>query len=288
MTTATDLGRRPDGRPAALLPARASALALAAALLAPLPGLANTGEAARLLEQLRTMHPGTQFSEVAVTEVPGIYEVWMNGNVAYVPAAKPRFFLFGRLFDTEAMRDLTGPKLTQRAGGPEALLSAASETTVALDFGQLPLADAITVRRGKGSRQVVVFSDPSCVFCKQLEPELAALQDVTIHTFLLPFQGEARPVGIWCAKDRDRAWHQWMLKGDASAQRPDAGCEHPIGRNLALARSLRVTGTPTLFWPDGSRTDGYVDRTVLQARLQSSGAPPKAAAAEPKAAEPKP
>ena len=37
---------------------------------------------------------------------------------------------------------------------------------------------------------------------------------------------------------------------------------------LALAQRLAVQGTPTLVWADGTRTDGYVDRAVLLARLQ--------------------
>jgi thiol:disulfide interchange protein DsbC len=40
-----------------------------------------------------------------------------------------------------------------------------------------------------------------------------------------------------------------------------------VDRNLALAHRLGVQGTPTLVWADGSRTDGYVDRAVLEARL---------------------
>ena len=50
-----------------------------------------------------------------------------------------------------------------------------------------------------------------------------------------------------------------------------ASCEHPLDRNLALAQRLGVQGTPTLVWADGSRTDGYVDRGVLQARLKQLG-----------------
>jgi thiol:disulfide interchange protein DsbC len=265
---------------------RSAALALAALLLCPPPSLADSTQAAQLLGSLREAHPGTQFTEVSVTDVPGVYEVWMNDNVAYVAAANPRYFLFGRLFDTQAMRDLTGPKLAQRAGDSDTTVSAHPATPDGAEadmrppaFDQLPLADAITVRRGAGRRRVAVFSDPGCGFCKQLEAELATLDDVTIYTFLVPFQGESRPVAIWCATDRVQAWHRWMLKGDASGQPAQAQCEHPVHRNLALARALRVQGTPTLFWADGSRTDGYVDRSVLQARLTSAGTAPATDAA---------
>jgi len=37
-----------------------------------------------------------------------------------------------------------------------------------------------------------------------------------------------------------------------------------------LARQLGVQGTPTIFWADGTRTDGYVGRDVLEARLRQA------------------
>lgn len=231
------------------------------------PARASTAEEVRLLATLKKAHPGTRFTEVSHSPVEGVYEVWMNGNVAYVAAKNPRYFIFGRVFDTQTMRDITGPRLARTSSSSDEVVRTSTAT---VPFYQLPQEDAIKTVRGNGQRKVAIFSDPNCAFCKQLEPELASIDNVTVYTFLVPFQGEAKPIAVWCATEREQAWQRLMLHGDSTLLNTAAACAHPITRNLALAHQLAVQGTPTLIWADGSRTEGYVDRSVLETRLQQT------------------
>ncbi len=239
---------------------RRQAIGALLALLS-LAGFAHAGAGAdRLMEDLRKRFPKTEFTAIHDTEIPDIFEVWMGQNVAYVSPRNPRYFVLGRVFDTETLRDVTGPKIAR--------VQAKQGEPPPIDIGALPLKDAIKTVRGTGERMLVVFSDPACPYCQRLEPELAKLKDVTVYTFLLPFQGAQTPAAIWCAPDRQQAWQRYMSAADRALPVPSATCEHPLDRNLALARRLDVNGTPAVLFADGSRLSGYAQAPELEARLK--------------------
>lgn len=209
--------------------------------------------AAALMTQLAVTYPATEFRDIRATPMAGIYEVTMGRNVAYV-GSDARHFLFGHLYDMQTQRDLTAERLEQARR---------------IDFTSLPLADAIQTVRGDGARRLVVFSDPDCPYCKQLEQTLAKLDNVTIHTFLFPLdelhsKARAKAIAVWCAQDRAEAWQALML--DGKPPQP-ADCAHPIDRNIALARKLGVDGTPVLFDSQGRRLVGAAPVERIEAFL---------------------
>jgi thiol:disulfide interchange protein DsbC len=242
-----------------------------ATLLAAATAFAQATDATpeqRLLSTLRQLYPATTFTRVQSTPVPGLYEVALGNNVAYA-AEDGRYFVFGHLFDLQTQRDLT-----------VANMPASAQSPARVDFAALPLADAIKTVRGDGRRVLAVFSDPDCPYCQELEAHLAALDNATVYTFLLPIaslhpQATKKAIAVWCAADRSRAWRAVVLERKTLASKT---CAHPIERNQALAAKLEVRGTPTLIAADGRMAAGAMPAAELSAWLEASVAIDSAAA----------
>jgi thiol:disulfide interchange protein DsbC len=232
----------------------ARTLALAAALLAS--GALHAQEAAirkALAERLPSL---PKIDEVRPTAIPGLYEVRFGGTEIVYADAKGDFVVQGSLIDTKSMTNLTEQRL---------------EKLTAIDFAKLPMQDAITLKQGSGARRVAVFVDPNCGYCKRFERDLARIDNVTVHVFLYPVLGpdsQAKSQAIWCAKDKAKAFEDWMLRNVAPAA---ASCDtSAIQRNLAFGQKNRITGTPTSFLPDGSRLPGAVPLDRIEQALASS------------------
>jgi thiol:disulfide interchange protein DsbC len=232
--------------------------ARAAGAGAPLPA---DPAAIAMRRSLTQRYPNTSFGDIARSAVPGLWEVWMGANVAYV-ADEGRHFIFGHLYDMQTQTDLTAAKKEQLALQLEA-------ARPKLSFPDLPLADAIKTVRGGGQRKMAVFSDPHCPYCRDLEKQLAKLDNVTVYTFLLPIDSlhpEAAAIArsIWCARDRAGAWKQFMAIGKAP---PPARCDTPLGRTADLAEKAGINGTPFILFGNGDRAAGALDAASLERRL---------------------
>ena len=197
---------------------------------------------------------------ITKTSFFGLYEVRLatdeGTRIVYTDEAASYFFI-GNIFDTKTQTDITEARLRQLN---------------AIRFADLPLAQSFKVVRGKGTRQLVYFSDPRCPYCRRLDQELQKLDDVTVHVFLMPIiapDSAAVSKAVWCAPDRGKAWVDLMLN-QVEPPAPKANCDTPIEKNLALSRKHRINGTPTLVFADGQRVAGLMSAARLSKMLDEA------------------
>lgn len=207
----------------------------------------------RIAEAMKRMLGGrAELRGVRSTPVPGLYEVSIGSGVVYTDASA-RYVINGALVDTK-----TGTNLTEARVGELNRIS----------WSSLPLANAMKWTKGNGSRQIAVFSDPNCPYCKKLEQTLQELDNITVYTFLFPVlsaDSELKSRQIWCSADNVRAWQDWMLS--KVAPKGKTTCKTPLDENIALGIKLNVTGTPGVFFADGTRLSGAADAAAIEQKL---------------------
>ena len=198
----------------------------------------------------------SKIDEISKTPMNGLYEVRVNESDIFYTDAEGNFLLQGNLIDTRAKRNLTEERI---------------EKLSAIDFDALPLKDAFTQVRGNGKRKMAVFEDPNCGYCKRFERDLQKVNDVTIHTFLIPIlsaDSVEKSKNIWCAKDKGKAWLDWMVREQPAAK---ASCDSAaLERNLAFSKKYKITGTPTVFFADGSRIPGAIGAQQIEKMLATA------------------
>lgn len=226
-------------------------LAAAIMSLGSSPGLAQEIASPTLAKAVETQLGVKPQRIVKTPYLGGLYEIVAGGQIFYSDE-KGSVFVFGSLIDGKTQRNIT------------------AEQQLAL----MPLQDAIkrvTGNGGNGKRTLITFEDPNCGYCKKLTKELVGMKNATIYTFLVPMLSEdslVKSKKIWCAPDRLKAFDDWMVNGKAPSG-PD-NCANPIDRNVQLAQSLGVSGTPAIFFPTGQRVPGYMPLDKIEKMLKGS------------------
>ena len=235
---------------------------LAAVLLA-LPALADE---AQIRQSIEVKLGGVRVDGVQATPIPGIFEVRFQSRegpqIVYTDAQGTYIFT-GHLLDARNDRDLTEERL---------------QKLTAIEFDSLPLDLAVKIQRGNGKRALAMFTDPYCPYCRRLEQVLLQLNDITVYVFMFPVirpDAADHSRAVWCSKDRTKAWLDLAAADKPKVPAAAATCANPVDKVLELGRSLRVTGTPTLFFANGERAGGGMELGALRAKLDEVARQPK-------------
>jgi len=187
----------------------------------------------------------------------GLYELRVGADIFYTDEAANYIFQ-GQIIDTRQRVNLTQERLTK---------------ITAQLFSNLPISDLIIWKQGSGSRKMIVFSDPNCAYCRRLERDIQQLKDVTVYTVALPVLGpdsKEKSKNILCAKDRTKAWLDWMINSTIPL-RSFSNCDNmAIDRNLMLGQKYKINATPSIIFEDGKQVSMAMSREELENQLTES------------------
>lgn len=219
---------------------------------------ALAGEA-EIRQVMRAKFPNLRVDGVQPAPVPGLYEVRFTTpegpQILYSDAQGAYLLIDANIVESKSGRNLTEERLQKLS---------------AIDFNTLPLDMAVKIQRGNGRRVLAMFSDPYCPYCRRFEQSLQQLDDVTIYVFMFPVirpENADHSRAVWCAPDRAKAWLELAASDRPKVPPTGSACDNPVDKVLELGRSLRINGTPTLFFANGERTSGGLPLDRLRAKL---------------------
>ncbi|WP_334188568.1 DsbC family protein [Noviherbaspirillum sp.] len=217
---------------------------------------AQTAQEAAIRKMVESrLGEGVKVDSITKTPYSGLYEVRIGSDIVYTDA-KAEYLFVGRVIDAKTMQDYTKARVDEISK---------------IKFSELPFESALKMVKGDGKRVIAVFEDPNCGYCKRFRQTLNEMDNVTVYTFMYNILSEDSAVkskNIWCSADRMKAWDDWMLNGKAAPQAPES-CTTPNEKIFALGRKMKITGTPTVFFKDGTRIPGAVDLKTIEAKLAS-------------------
>ena len=200
------------------------------------------------------LRDGIKIDSIKATPYAGLYEVSAAGDILYTDK-KGEFLFIGEVINAKTSRNITKERVDELNK---------------VKLSDMPLDSALKLVKGEGKRVLVLFEDPNCGYCKQFrKTTLKEMDNVTVYTFMYNILSEDSVVksrNIWCAPDRNKAWDDWMVNGKA-APVAAADCPNPNEKISALGRKLKISGTPAIFFADGTRLPGAVGLKDLEAKL---------------------
>lgn len=187
---------------------------------------------------------GIKVNEVNKTTIDDVYEVQSNQGVFYISKDGSRFFA-GNMFD-----------LTQ--GQPVNLTEQTLTTLRKSMFADLK-SEAITFKSENQKHEVLVFTDTTCTYCRQLHNKLGQYLDrgITIHYVAFPRGGMTSRGGFeleraWCADDPKQALTDLKHDNNVSSSK----CSNPVAKHYRRGQSVGVTGTPAFVLANGELMPG--------------------------------
>ena len=234
-------------------------LAVTAAAFAVADEDISQESAALTKEQLAERLNGVDATDITESPIPGLYQVAVGSNVAYV-TDDARYVFRGDVIEVG-----TGQNLTEnaRSRARVSLLSSVEPERMIV-FGP---------KNGNVKHTVTVFTDVDCGYCRQLHREIDQINalGIEVHYLFYPRTGRnteswAKADKVWCSADKNTALTRAKLGGSIPS---DGDCGNtPVDAHYELGKAVGVGGTPAIFSSDGVFLGGYFPAKALLDALE--------------------
>ena len=235
------------------------------ATLVALPfGLAAPCASAQELtkEQLASQLNGVAVEDITDAPIPGLYEVAVGANVAYV-TKDGRYIIRGDIYDAETSSNVSEET---RARARAAMLGSVDSDSMIV----------FKPTKGEVKHTVTIFTDIDCGYCRQFHREIDKVTalGIEVHYLFYPRTGPdteswTKADEVWCAPDHNSALTRAKLGGEIPNS---AECATPVEDHYALGQRIGVRGTPAVFSESGELLGGYLPPATLAKVLDDPNA----------------
>jgi thiol:disulfide interchange protein DsbC len=211
------------------------------------------------IEELAATLPGVEAQDIFVSPVPGMYEVAVGPQVAYV-SDDGRYFIQGDLYDLDSNQNLTEQRRSQ------------ARTQVIENINPNSMI-VFSPAPEEVKHTVTVFTDIDCGYCRQLHREMDQVNALGIAVRYVSYPRTGPDTDswdkadrVWCAADRKTAFTEATLAGKV----PEELCNTtPVASHYDFGHLAGVRGTPTILTDGGVQLGGYLPPQELFSQLEA-------------------
>jgi thiol:disulfide interchange protein DsbC len=205
--------------------------------------------------------PEVRPEQVNPTPVPGLYEVRIGANIAYV-SADGRYLMQGEIIDLDTDKNLTEGR---RESVRKDVLAGVSES------GMVIFAPP------KYTSTVTVFTDIDCGYCRKLHRQIADYnaKGIRVRYMFFPRSGPGteswqKAEAVACSKDSRSALTR-SKQGEKVTAKPCA--DNAVAKHYQVGRDFGLQGTPAIVLESGELIGGYLDPAELSKYIAETKVP---------------
>ena len=202
---------------------------------------------------------GYMVKSVKKTDLEYIFEVRINNELVYVNREVTHMFIEGQLIQLSDGKNLTEERKNE---------------ILSINFRDLPFQQAIVSdfnNSDQGAvREIAVFEDPNCGYCRKFRRSLSKIENLRVYTFLYPILGDSSVTiskNVWCSANPSQTWDELMLNDVEPSDIDAISCKFNLKSFLAIGKNLGIQATPTIFLSSGERLRGAVSEDRLREKI---------------------